>query len=44
MNALDSALDHELDRMAHLKRDLVGVEELLEERPVNHQNIAGSVE
>lgn len=44
MNELNNALQRNLTQMASLKRDLVGVEELLEERPVDTNNIIGTIE
>ena len=44
MNSLNEALEHEFNGMAGLKKDLVGIESLLEERPIDHNNIVSSME
>ena len=44
MNELNNALQRDLTQMAQLKKDLDGVEELLEERPVDTNNIIGTME
>ena len=44
MNELNTALDRELTKMAALKADLVDVEELLEERPFDPENMVATME
>ena len=44
MNELNAILDFELNRMAALKLDLQGVEDLLEERPFDPENIVATME
>ena len=44
MNELNTALERDLTRMAVLKNELTGVEDLLEERPVDPSNILSSLE
>lgn len=43
MNELNIALDRDLTAMAALKSDLEGVEDLLEERPVDPNNILATL-
>lgn len=44
MEALNASLERELDALAKLKRDLEGVEELLDEKPLDTNNIIGCVD
>ena len=44
MNELNAILEFELNRMAALKLDLQGVEDLLEERPFDPENIVATME
>ena len=44
MNELNTALEHDFSKMAALKADLIDVEELLEERPVDNKNMAATME
>ena len=44
MNELNRALEREMNSMAALKGDLVGVENLLEERPVDTNNLIETME
>ena len=44
MNGLDQALEGSFNQMAALKTDLENVEELLDDKPLDQENIIGSIE
>ena len=44
MNELNQALERNLNKLAALKSDLQGVEDLLEEKPIDAANIVATME
>ena len=44
MNELNAALERDLDKLAIIKTELSGIEDLLEEKPVDSSNILSSLE
>ena len=44
MNELNAALERDLDKLAIIKTELSGIEDLLEEKPVDPSNILSSLE